>query len=768
MYKIIMLAAANIKKAKGSAFGVFVLLLIAAMLLNVGTTMLDVGNFFDAQMDRLDTPHIAFAQLHHLEDNPQIEFLQNHANVTDVTYQRALRNMGSVRDINGNPFVATQIFILYTHELTGNNAMLPLGTYLLSGHSFGASFGVDFGAATLPFVLYDTYEYHLLDSPNAFPRGFYTSYMHFEYLWDSPQHIPFRNYLIYVTLDDLASINRVITDYMIAFNAPEFMADGFDLFAFSINDAREARTMIPSVIAIFLFLFSIILLIVSVVVIRFRIVNSIEEGMNNIGVLKSLGFKSGYIIWAYILQFAIIAIIAAVIGVGFSYVITPFLTGISEPMLGLHWNPDFNIMLALISIVAIVTITTLFVFVSALKVRPLYPIMALRGGLKNHNFKKNHLGLHKVFAPLNLQLALKSLLQSKKQAVAMIIISTALTFSAAFGVIVLYNMQVNTRAFINMAVGELVASSDLVLLVREDDDSIRNQIAAHSHVEDLFRVEVSNILVVNDILARVTVFEDANVFSDGFVLDGRLPVYGNEIAVNRPAAAEFDVEVGGWLDIGDERLLVSAITRDANGFFTPAVILNLQTAGTLIPEFEFTAYAIRLIDGVRIDTVYAHIQNNFGDIVLGIWSVEVQGEMVMDAIAPPFIMVSSVIVAAVFFVIIMVLYLVIRTTILRRKKDLGIQKALGFTSFQLMKQISLNLTPVIMAGAMMGIVLGFVLINPAMEQLMIMVGMEPANMFLPVSYMFGAGSIVVVLSYVISLAIAGRIRKISAYAMVTE
>jgi len=768
MDKIWMLATANIKKAKGSTFGVFTLLLIAAMLLNVGTTMLDVGNFFDAQMERLESPHIAFTQLHHLEGNPQIEFLQNYEGVTNVTYQRVLRDLGSVRDINDNPFVTIELLVSYSHTLSGNEAMLPLGTNLLSGHTPGVNFGVDFGADTLQFVLYDTYEHHLLDNPNGMPRGFYISYDYFNYLWNSPQYLYARNYLIYVTLEDPANINRLITDYTMAFNSPEFMTVGSPLFTFDINGAREFRTMIPSVIAIVLSLFSIILLAVSVVVVRFRVVNSVEEGMKNIGVLKSLGFKSSYIILAYILQFAMIAIVSAIIGVGLSYIITPSLTSISEPMLGFYWEPGFDITLALLSVIAIVALTSLFVFISALKVRPLFPIAALRGGLKDHNFKKNHLGLHKFYAPLNVQLALKSLLQSKKQALAMVVIATALTFSSAFGVIILYNMQINTQAFINMVGGEVVVSSDIIALVGTDDDDVRNQIMAHDHVDGLFRLDAQGMFVVNDIMTRVLVFEDAEFFSDEFVLDGRLPMYNNEIAVNRPAANEFDVGVGSWLSIGGETFLVSAIVRDIDGFFTPGVALNLQVAQDIIPNFEFTTYAIRLVDGVGEETLYDYLQNNFGDIVLAAISTEVQGEMIVDAIAPPFVMASTIIVVAVFFVIIMVLYLVIRTTILRRKKDLGIQKALGFTSFQLMKQIALNLTPVIIIGAVVGIVLGFVFINPALGQLMIMLGLEPGNMFLPASYMFGAGGVVVVLSYVISLLIAGRIRKISAYEMVTE
>ena len=757
-----MLAIANIKKAKSSTFGVFTLLLVAAMLLNIGVTMLDVGNFFDHEMERLNAPHIAFAQNYNLEGNPKIEFLQNHNNVTNVSYSRALLNMGSVRDHTDTPFVGTVIFISYDNELEGNQAILPLGTFLLSGHEVGNNFGVDFGGQVLHFTLQDTFIHHLLDNPNAFPRGFYTAYEYFNYLWSLPQHAKSQYYLIYATLYDASGINSLISEYFVAFSE-------HGIFSYTIDEAREARIMIPSVIAIFLFAFSVILIVVSIVVIRFRIVNSIEESMKNIGVLKSLGFQSRTIISAYVMQFEIIALVAGVVGAGLSIVVTPLLATISEPMLGLYWVTGFNPLLCIISVVAIVGIVSLFVYLSAsFRVRTLFPITALRGGLKNHNFVKNHLSLSKFYAPLNMQIALKAILQNKKQAVAMVIISTALTFSAAFGVMVLYNMQINTRAFIGMVGGEMFETPDIVITVTEDNDQVRNRLISHPNVESLYRFDFDTLIMINGILTRASVFEDANMFSDQFVLEGRIPIYANEMAINRPSAIEFGAGVGSWLYINEEKFLVTAIARDIEGVFNPGAVFTAEAGRNLMPDFEFTHYAIVLNDHGYVKAFDEYVQYNFSHIVPATFSVEIQGDMIMDAIAPPFTMVSSVIVVSVFFVIIMVLYLIIKTTILRSKKDLGIQKAMGFTSFMLMKQIAFSLTPVIFVGAAFGIVLGFVFINPLLGQLMIGIGLEPGDMFLPLEYMFGSAAGVIGLSYAISLAVASKIRSISAYEMVTE
>jgi len=52
------------------------------------------------------------------------------------------------------------------------------------------------------------------------------------------------------------------------------------------------------------------------------------------------------------------------------------------------------------------------------------------------------------------------------------------------------------------------------------------------------------------------------------------------------------------------------------------------------------------------------------------------------------------------------------TLLRRRKKDFGIQKALGFTTGQIILQTLLSLLPVILVGTGLGILAGVLLTNP--------------------------------------------------------
>jgi putative ABC transport system permease protein len=119
-------------------------------------------------------------------------------------------------------------------------------------------------------------------------------------------------------------------------------------------------------------------------------------------------------------------------------------------------------------------------------------------------------------------------------------------------------------------------------------------------------------------------------------------------------------------------------------------------------------------------------------------------------------------------VVILVLYFVINSSVVRKKRELGIQKAFGFTTFQLMNQLSLSFLPPIIIGVCIGILIGITQTNVIMSMAQSGMGIKEANFIItPVSItLFGLA--IIIISYVTSMLITYRIRKISAYALVSE
>ena len=119
-------------------------------------------------------------------------------------------------------------------------------------------------------------------------------------------------------------------------------------------------------------------------------------------------------------------------------------------------------------------------------------------------------------------------------------------------------------------------------------------------------------------------------------------------------------------------------------------------------------------------------------------------------------------------VVTLVIYFVISSSVIRKKRELGIQKAIGFTTYQLMNQLSISFTNPITIGAVIGTLLGAFYTNPMMSLSMKSMGVMKAGFIVDPYWVISFGAATIVFSYLLSMLITWRIRKISAYALVTE
>ena len=112
--------------------------------------------------------------------------------------------------------------------------------------------------------------------------------------------------------------------------------------------------------------------------------------------------------------------------------------------------------------------------------------------------------------------------------------------------------------------------------------------------------------------------------------------------------------------------------------------------------------------------------------------------------------------------------LLIKTIIIKNQKELGIKKALGFTSGQLRTELSLSMMPSIAIGISAGALAGVMNANTFLTLMLSAYGVSQSNMeagpwMTALVIVFG-----VAVSYVMVYALSRRIKKISAYSLITE
>jgi len=85
-----------------------------------------------------------------------------------------------------------------------------------------------------------------------------------------------------------------------------------------------------------------------------------------------------------------------------------------------------------------------------------------------------------------------------------------------------------------------------------------------------------------------------------------------------------------------------------------------------------------------------------------------------------------------------------------------------------MNQIAGSFVPVAVLGAGIGGVVGCITMNACIGLLFRGVGIMKVNFIIPIQLVVTACALMCLLTYVVSLLVSARIRRISAYALITE
>jgi len=516
--------------------------------------------------------------------------------------------------------------------------------------------------------------------------------------------------------------------------------------------------------------FAALLLAVSLIVIRFRINNSIEENMRGIGVQKAVGFRSKQIILAIAVQFTSVALVGGAVGIALAYAAIPVIMGILEPMLALLWKPGFDLAASAVSILSVLVVVSSISYLSARKISKLQPLIALRGGISTHSFKRNALPLSKARGPLDLLLAIKQILHKKGQAAAISIIVAAVTMASVAGISVNHNMSNGGESFARAVFGEM---PDVFFQLRNSDEGIafKERLLERPEVRKVFGCDYNATLLVEENFVSPMVVEDCSLLEGSLLISGRYPRHSNEIALGSAILKVAGKGIGDavMLRIDDnekEYIVTGLVQYMGNGGFNG--MITVEGIREVQPDYEVKDFNVYLHDGSDVKDFISSVRTVEGDALENVMELQENLGATMEGMSGIFAAVAAGVLAATVFVVIIVLYMVIKTAILGRRRELGIQKAIGFTTFQLMNQIALNMMPVILLGVLAGSAAGYFGFNPIMALSMAGMGIVRVDMPVPLGLVIMTCLALLALAYCVSMLIALRIRNISAYALITE
>lgn len=538
------------------------------------------------------------------------------------------------------------------------------------------------------------------------------------------------------------------------------------------DDAYRYTVMVPDLLINMALVFAAFLFVIVLVVMSHSIGAEIETDYVTIGILKSQGFNSGKIrllfIWRYLLAQSIGMIIGCIAAV-------PIEKSVSRIcMMSTGIFPDKNISVgkAALLMLIILAVCTILILIRTRKAAKISPVRAISQGKEEIYFNS------RLQAPiskkvLSASLAFRQMTSGFSRYVGTLCIVGILTFfmitvnlignillsktaQIAMG---LYtpNLEISTDESAQKTPEEIEAAMDEAEKIVDGKEGVYNK---------LYR---NNAMLFYDgaiLLCKIYKYPEQ---MDN-ILKGRAPRYDNEMLVTELLAEAYDLKIGDKMRLAykenEEEYIITGFFQKTNN---AGMVLGMSFDGAdkLGVPHKYLELGYMFDDLSGLDDIKQELDEKFGNTLTTVIyeSVDDSGGIAYTALVnamQAFIYIFSLIFAFV------VVRMVVSKAFTRERIDIGIYKAMGFTSDKLRLGFAVRFTITALIGAALGAALSAFASQPVLTIAFRMIGVTKLycdfttlTVVLPVVFMGIA-------FFAFSFLLSAKIRKVQIRELVTE
>lgn len=762
-----MLISHNLKKSKGQYASFGIIICITALILNIALVLSNqMSGAYDKRFEELDTAEINVIIPKMLNNDELAEEIAALSGVEKTEQHDGVFASATVREFNGSDFDMNTVFYNLDEARSLNRLEFTYGekdavyvpayltrlggfevggniTYTIDGEDYRWKIGGD--VSEMQYGNYGT--------------GFIGAYLPEELYRDFAENADGTTEIAEYSLKtaesaDLAAIKREISTLLSDKGIPA-------LAVLDRESGKQARTMVCNLlIAIFLALAAIILA-VSIFLSNFKVRNTIDEEMTEMGVLKALGYTSAMIITGAAVPYTLIGGISSALGAALSYLVLPLAADILGVQSGFSFEPTFDISALLLTIIIPTAAIALFSYIAARKIRKLEPINAIRG-ITGASSGKNRFPLETAKAPAKLTLIFKQIASSAGQNILLFAVSFGIMVLMSFAGTLVYNVNIKPDNFMNT----LQEETPSVIFTAENIDELREVLEKDSRVSLALEYGASPVSYAD---GSITAFvcEDFSSVTNDISYDGKNPANADEIAVGSALAEKY--EIGDVIEIkSGDRSAEFTITGYVQSVNNGGEVCELTTDGfARISEKALSSLNVYLNEKSAEDFINEY-ENEHGELISSSVNYEQLSESGRRTYAGIVSAVTVVMLIISILVVLLVMYVIINSLLTRRRQELGIYKAIGWSSGQLIAQSAASFLPSIAAASVLSAALGLLYL-PAMNSAIFgLLGAYKNHFEIPLWFLLIFAAIFIAACFVISVMLARPIKKITAYSLLKE
>lgn len=766
--KIFKIAISNIRRRKTGAVTFLMMSFIAVFMLSIAVTLfIGIGTFYDKKHTELQGSHYtALGQ----------EELLNEFTKSQIEGSKYVKKWMQTKgymikaDLEGSKRVEMKYLLLNADDFT-NSSLYPL-KYIeqsesIPEHAIVLPMGlksedIKIGDTIVLNIDHRKYEFQVYAFFEDIEMGASTFSMIKAYIFDDSVELMEKEDDFVKTGYMTARLNDM--DDIITFRKTLDEPDNLSVVTYAVS--KTASSSFINIMSIVLLLFSIIVLFIAFIVVRYNIITSMEEDIATLGALKSVGFTNRQLIGAQLLQYGILSVTGCILGILASFGSFGFIGNVIAGTSGLLWSTGINWGTMALSALLIIALCEAIIFIISQRTRKITPINALRQGDSHHSFKKNRLPLKKYRMPLLLHLAFKNIAGSVKINITLILVITLLSMTSAIMCVMNYNME-HPQAFHDM-VG-LEDADFMAFMFDSYVDDITEDVREYNDTEKIILFRNEEVLI-NSVTSNGAIYQDFSDSTAKDLYDGRKPTAENETAIGTSIASETKKTIGDTITmecfgVKKEYIVVGLVQGLHDGGRT--VLFTLDGLQQHKSDVQLNGFAVVLSSGADKNEFEKFLKDKYEANIM-ITDLDAMLESVFEPMKGGINAAVIVMLCASAFIIAFILFLVINGAIRRDKKNYGIMKACGYTSRQLAIQLLLSYMPAQAVGSILGAVVSSVYTNDLLSLMFRAGGLNRTFFIVPVYQNMIVCILLFMISTAIVLLISLRIRKISAHKLIVE
>ncbi len=529
---------------------------------------------------------------------------------------------------------------------------------------------------------------------------------------------------------------------------------------------KTASLILPFIFIAIVLVFAVIMFVIALVIIHFSVRNFIMLNMKNTAIMEASGYTVRELVMILLFQLLIVSGLGCLCGLFAGALLLEPAGSIILVTLGLAWNQPVSVPLALLvfaGVCVIITALTLFLGREYSKT----PVLAaLHGGNAAVRGRKNIFSFEHSLLPVSMTLACKDTFGKFKSKIGIIFIMAVLSISSIVG----FGL-VDTYAKDDESLLRLSGLFECDALVDGGETMMRN-VAAMDTVESLYGdTWYAFNYTVGKRMSSITTraFTDTDKIIGGNILEGRWPVDEKEIMLATAAADTLGVKMNDTVTIKnsgkEESFSVCGLCQTMNNMGMMAYITTSGYERVAPPVSEYSIW-ITLKKG----RTFAEFKKEFEDVYpdVDVTDYREASKSTLGMIGTGMKLVAVFIAALTIMIVAFVESLIVRAQITREWRNLGVSKALGFSSKDLIIQTMLTNLPSILIGVAIGLAVSPVSGANLMKTAFTIFGFKKAEFTVePASYLMAA-LMICGIAMITAAVLGRRINALEPVRMITE